>query len=82
MIGGMVVGMLGGSRLQKPAQGPRPACCAPPRVSVKALVAAGYLVMAVGLAIGTFTRTGSSTGFTAAWFALTGLGLGSPCQPR
>jgi hypothetical protein len=75
MIGGMVVGMLGGSRLQSPRKGPD-GLLAPPRVSVKALVAAGYLVMAVGLAIGTFTRTGSSTGFTVAWFALTGLGLG------
>lgn len=32
--------------------------------------------MAAGLAIGTLTRTSSGTGFTAAWFAVTGFGLG------
>ncbi len=32
--------------------------------------------MAVGLAIGAFTGLGSSTGFAAAWIAVTGLGLG------
>jgi DHA2 family multidrug resistance protein-like MFS transporter len=75
MIGGMVIGMIGGSRLQSPRKGPDGAMLPPP-VSVKALVTVGYLVMAAGLAIGTFTHTGSSTGFTVAWFAVTGLGLG------
>jgi len=32
--------------------------------------------MAVGLGIGTATSAASSTGFTSAWFAITGLGLG------
>jgi EmrB/QacA subfamily drug resistance transporter len=75
MIGGMVIGMIGGSRLQSPRKGPDGSPLPPP-VSVKALVTVGYLVMAVGLAIGTFTHAGSSTGFTVAWFAVTGLGLG------
>jgi DHA2 family multidrug resistance protein-like MFS transporter len=75
MIGGMVIGMIGGSRLQSPRKGPDGSTIPPP-VSIKALVTVGYLVMAAGLAIGTFTRTGSSTGFTVAWFAVTGLGLG------
>jgi len=75
MIGGMVVGMIGGSRLQSPRKGPDGLPVAP-AVSVKALVTAGYVVMATGLAIGTLTRAGSGTGFTAAWFAVTGLGLG------
>ena len=75
MIGGMVIGMVGGSRLQSPRRSPDGQYGAPP-VSVKALVTAGYLVMGAGLAIGTLTRASSGTGFTAAWFALTGLGLG------
>jgi DHA2 family multidrug resistance protein-like MFS transporter len=75
MIGGMIVGMIGGSRLQSPRRGPdgQPGNSL---VSVKALVTAGYLVMAAGLAIGTLTHVGSGTGFTAAWFAVAGLGLG------
>jgi MFS transporter, DHA2 family, multidrug resistance protein len=75
MIGGMVIGMIGGSRLQSPRRGPdgQPAGSL---VSVKALVTAGYLVMAAGLAIGTATHVSTSTGFTAAWFAVAGLGLG------
>ena len=32
--------------------------------------------MAAGLALGAFTNVTSGTGFAAAWFALTGLGLG------
>ncbi|HEY3953316.1 MAG TPA: DHA2 family efflux MFS transporter permease subunit [Streptosporangiaceae bacterium] len=75
MIGGMVVGMIGGSRLQSPRRGPdgEPTDSI---VSVKALVTAGYVVMAAGLAIGTLTHVGTGTGFTAAWFAVAGLGLG------
>ena len=75
LIGGMVIGMVGGSRLQNPRRGSdgQPA---PPLVTLKILVTVGYAVMAVGLAIGTLTRAGSSTGFSAAWFAVAGLGLG------
>jgi MFS transporter, DHA2 family, multidrug resistance protein len=75
MIGGMVVGMIGGSRLQNPRKGPDGQLLPPP-VTVKALVAVGYVVMAIGLAVGTLTKSGTGTGFTATWFAVTGLGLG------
>ena len=75
MIGGMVVGMIGGSRLQNPRQG-QDGQPAPSLVSVKALVAVGYMVMAIGLGLGTFTHVTSGTGFSATWFAVAGLGLG------
>ncbi|HLX49236.1 MAG TPA: MFS transporter [Streptosporangiaceae bacterium] len=75
MIGGMVAGMIGGSRLQNPRRAPTGELLPPP-VSVKALVTVGYVVMAAGLAIGTLTHTATGTGFTAAWFAIAGLGLG------
>jgi MFS transporter, DHA2 family, multidrug resistance protein len=71
MIGGMVVGMLAGTRLQTP---PKPG--AAPRVGAKALVTAGFVVMAAGLAVGAFTTISSGTGYGAAWFAVAGLGLG------
>jgi EmrB/QacA subfamily drug resistance transporter len=83
LIGGMVAGMLAGSRLQAPrmgeagaAPGGPAAVAGAPRVSAKALVAAGFTVMAAALVAGAFTRTGSGSGFTATWFALTGAGLG------
>jgi MFS transporter, DHA2 family, multidrug resistance protein len=75
MIGGMVVGMIGGSRLQNPRRAPDGQMLPPP-VSVKILVTVGYAVMAIGLGIGTFTHVTSGTGFSAAWFAVAGLGLG------
>jgi MFS transporter, DHA2 family, multidrug resistance protein len=74
MIGGMIVGMIGGTRLASPrktADGPRP-----PRATAKALVAIGFTLMAATLAAGATTKTSSGTGFAAAWFALFGLGLG------
>ena len=74
MIGGMIVGMISGTRLASPrktADGPRA-----PRATAKALVAIGFTLMAVTLAAGATTKTSSGTGFAAAWFALFGLGLG------
>jgi MFS transporter, DHA2 family, multidrug resistance protein len=74
MIGGMLVGMISGTRLQSPRKdqaGPRE-----PVATARSMVAIGYLVMAVGLAVGAFTKVGSGVGFTAAWFAVAGLGLG------
>ena len=115
MIGGLVAGMLAGTRLQSPprrrrataraaggagtadgrggartaggrggagsADGRAAAGSADGRapaapVSAKALVTAGFAVMAAGLAAGAFTRAGSGAGFTAAWFAAAGTGLG------
>jgi EmrB/QacA subfamily drug resistance transporter len=79
MIGGMIVGMAAGTRLQSPpkaAQAADPAAPAGPRVGAKALVATGFALMAAALASGAFTSTRSGTAFGAAWFAAAGAGLG------
>ncbi len=82
MIGGMIVGMIGGTRLASPrrvaAPGPEPGTSElrAPRGSAKALVTIGFTLMAATLAVGAMTKTSSGTGFAAAWFALFGLGLG------
>src|SRR5580658_6123059 len=75
MIGGMVVGMITGTRLQSPV---KTADGAPgsPRVGAKALVAVGFAVMAAALATGALTSVTSGTGYGAAWFAVAGAGLG------
>ena len=78
MIGGMIIGMIGGTRL---ASARRTACGAAdepaqaPRVSAKLLVTIGFTLMAAALAIGAGTSASSGTGFAAAWFAVFGLGL-------
>jgi MFS transporter, DHA2 family, multidrug resistance protein len=64
MIGGMMVGMIAGTRLQAG------------RINRKALVAPGFALMAAALVFGAFTTVHSGTGFAAAWFTVTGLGLG------
>ena len=82
MIGGMVVGMIAGTRLQSPPKAARSEPGQPdgapfrPRVGAKALVTGGFAVMAAGLASGALTSVHSGTGFGAAWFAVAGLGLG------
>ena len=68
MIGGMVVGMIAGTRLQGGKK--------QPLVSTRALVTGGFIMMAGALAAGAFTSTSSGTGYGATWFALAGLGLG------
>ena len=75
LIGGMLVGMIGGTRLQSPRkdQAGNPL---EPVATARSMVTIGYAVMAVGLAAGAFTRVSTGTGFTAAWFAVAGLGLG------
>jgi MFS transporter, DHA2 family, multidrug resistance protein len=75
MIGGMLVGMIGGTRLSSPRKGPdgRPAA---PLADTKMLVTAGFTAMAIGLALGALTSTSSGTGYAAAWIAVAGLGLG------
>jgi len=75
MIGGMVVGMITGTRLQTP---PKTADGTPgtPLVGVKVLVTVGFVVMAAALAVGASTTIHSGTGFGAAWFAVAGAGLG------
>jgi MFS transporter, DHA2 family, multidrug resistance protein len=75
LIGGMVLGMLGGTRLQTPRQaaGGRPAT---PPVGPRPLVTVGFTIMAAALAVGATTHPASGTGFAVAWFAVAGLGLG------
>jgi EmrB/QacA subfamily drug resistance transporter len=70
MVGGMVIGMIGGTRLSVP-RGDRAAL-----VGTKALVTGGFTLMAAMLALGATTTAASGTGFAAAWFAGFGLGLG------
>ncbi len=75
MIGGMVIGMIGSTRLASPrktAAGPARA----PLASVKGLVTVGFTIMAITLAFGATTTVSSRTGFAAAWFAAFGFGLG------
>jgi DHA2 family multidrug resistance protein-like MFS transporter len=80
MIGGLAVGLAIGQRLQTPRkradapEGSLPTL--PPLVSPKALVTAGFTIMAAALAVGAGTTIASGTGFAATWFSVTGLGLG------
>jgi len=67
--------MIGSTRLASPGKAADGSVTAP-RASAKELVATGFAIMAAGLALGATTKTGSSTGFAAAWFAVAGLGLG------
>jgi EmrB/QacA subfamily drug resistance transporter len=76
MIGGMVIGMIGGTRLQTPRKGPGGAPAGDPPVGPKMLVTAGFVVMAAGLGVGATTSAASGSVFTAAWYAVAGLGLG------
>ncbi len=89
MIGGMIIGMIGGTVLARGDDPPRPSregMASPrkaadgqvrgPLASAKGLVTVGFTIMAVTLAFGATTKTTSGTGFAAAWFATFGLGLG------
>ena len=75
MIGGMLAGMVGGTRLQSPRRNSA-GLPGEPLAGARSMVAIGFTVMAAGLAVGAFTTVTSGTGFAAAWFALSGLGLG------
>ena len=76
LIGGLALGLIIGQRLQTPRKAPGGAVARPPLVNAKVLVAGGFAVMALALAVGAGTSVRSGTGFAAAWFAVTGLGLG------
>jgi DHA2 family multidrug resistance protein-like MFS transporter len=81
MIGGMVVGMIGSTRLASPRKNKaktqtQTALPKPALASAKGLVAIGFLIMAVGLGLGATTSVSTGTGFAVLWFALAGLGLG------
>src|SRR6476646_2678087 len=75
MIGGMVIGMIGSTRLASPRQA-ADGTASSPLASVKGLVTVGFAIMAVTLGFGATTTVSSGTGFAAAWFAVFGLGLG------
>jgi MFS transporter, DHA2 family, multidrug resistance protein len=60
LVGGMLVGMVTGTRLKAP----------------RLLITVGYLLMAAAMALGALTTLGSSTGYALAWVGLAGLGLG------
>jgi MFS transporter, DHA2 family, multidrug resistance protein len=60
MVGGMLVGMVSGTRVKVP----------------RIAVTAGYLLMAAAMGLGALTTLTSSTGYTLAWVALAGLGVG------
>ena len=70
LIGGMVVAMLVGTRLQAPRKG------RPPVLSAKLAATIGFVIMGAGLAIGATTSATSGTGFAVLWIAVTGAGLG------
>src|SRR6266581_3749917 len=76
LIGGLALGLAVGQGLQRPAKAPAGGPAGQPLASAKVLVAAGFAVMAAALAVGAGTTVTSGTGFGAAWFAVTGLGLG------
>jgi MFS transporter, DHA2 family, multidrug resistance protein len=76
LIGGLVVGLGVGQRLQSVRKSRDGGAARPPLVGPRLIGSSGFAVMAVALAVGTATSPASSTGFTSAWFGLTGLGLG------
>jgi MFS family permease len=76
LIGGLVVGLGGGQRLQRVRTSSGGEPDTPPLASARQIGSAGFAIMAIALAIGTATTAASGTGFVSAWFAVTGLGLG------
>ncbi|HEX9527042.1 MAG TPA: MFS transporter, partial [Streptosporangiaceae bacterium] len=76
MIGGMVIGMIGSTRLASPRPSGPDGTARAPLASVKGLVTVGFALMAITLGAGATTTVSSGTGFAAAWFAVFGLGLG------
>jgi EmrB/QacA subfamily drug resistance transporter len=75
LIGGMLVGMIGGTRLQTPRRNSA-GLPGEPLAGAKTMVTVGFVLMAAALAVGALTSITSGTGFAAAWFAVAGLGLG------
>jgi EmrB/QacA subfamily drug resistance transporter len=71
MVAGMLVGMVAGTRLQAPRGGAAGGTAGP-----RTIIAAGYLIMAIAMALGAFTSLASSTGYALAWVAVAGLGTG------
>jgi MFS transporter, DHA2 family, multidrug resistance protein len=75
MIGGLIVGLVIGQRLQAvrsdPAGNPRD-----PLVSAKVVGSVGFAIIGAALAVGTATTAKTGTGFILTWFTITGIGLG------
>jgi MFS transporter, DHA2 family, multidrug resistance protein len=76
LIGGLVVGLGIGQRLQSVRKSRDGGPDKPPLAGPRLIGSVGFGVMAAALAVGTATGPASGTGFTSAWFAVTGLGLG------
>jgi hypothetical protein len=76
LIGGLIAGIGVGQRLQSARKSRDGGPDRPPVVSARLIGSAGFAVMAAALAVGTATSPASGTGFTSAWFAVTGVGLG------
>jgi MFS transporter, DHA2 family, multidrug resistance protein len=70
LIGGMLIGMVAGTRLTAARNG-RPAAAGP-----RTVVTVGYLVMTSAMVLGALTTLSSSIGYVLAWVAVAGLGLG------
>jgi DHA2 family multidrug resistance protein-like MFS transporter len=75
LVGGMLVGMIGGTRLAT-ARKDRSGAMVPAILGARVLIAIGFAVMAAAMAMGAFTRLASSIGYAEGWVALAGLGLG------
>ena len=65
LVGGLLVGSALASRLQERSN-----------LAARPVVAAGFVVIAAGLAMGAATSVSSGTGFASAWFTIVGFGLG------
>ncbi len=76
LIGGLVVGLGIGQRLQSTRKAGDGGPGRPPVLGMRPVGAGGFAVMAAALAVGTATSPASGAGFMCTWFAVTGLGLG------
>ena len=76
LIGGLAVGLGLGQRLQSPRKSRDGGPDKPPLLGARPIGAGGFALMAGALVVGTATSAASGAGFLAAWFAVTGLGLG------
>ncbi len=76
LIGGLAIGLAIGQRLQSVRKSRDGGPDKPPAAGPRLIGSCGFAIMAAALAVGTTTSPASGTGFTSAWFAVTGLGLG------
>jgi MFS transporter, DHA2 family, multidrug resistance protein len=76
LIGGLAIGLGVGQRLQSPRKSASGERDKPPLLTARPVGAGGFAIMAAALAVGTATSAASGAGFTSAWFAITGFGLG------